>query len=341
MLNSLQQNLEYRRSVMRVLLFLTMVGGLIFAVINFYRGLWSLATIELMFGLFSFFLWRRILLTEHFQLWVMVFLFPLFITMVYAMYIPNSSVSIFVWILTIPVISYLLMGRRQGFLASLFFIICGATVYHYRFLQSDTAVNIADSLNIIFSACLMISLAHVYELNREKNEERLLELAGTDKLTGLANRMKLIETFRLYAEYAKRHKSPLAVVLFDLDYFKNINDQYGHHVGDASLRYIASFIQTKIRKTDLLARFGGEEFALLIVGSEEKDCFKLVDSIRQQLKGSPFIHDNKTIKITVSAGIATYGKDGETLEELLLKSDKRLYAAKDKGRNCVVDINNQ
>jgi diguanylate cyclase (GGDEF)-like protein len=337
MLNNLDKNLQYRRSVMRVMLLLVMVGGSTFSAINFYRGLWPLATLELIFAFFAFFLWRKVLQISHFQRWVGAFLLPFFTTMVYAMYVPNTSVSIFVWILTIPLVSYLMMGRKQGFWISLFFIASGVSVYLYRFIEGDSVINIADTLNIIISASLMMSLAHVYEVNREKNEDRLLELASTDTLTGLANRMKLRENFTLYSEYAKRHKSSLAVAIFDLDYFKKINDQYGHHVGDATLCYIANFIKDRVRKTDLLARFGGEEFVLLIVGSKEKDCYKQVDSLRQQLKDTPFIYDEVTLAMTVSAGIATYGNDGLSLDDLLLKADQRLYLAKDNGRNCVVD----
>lgn len=341
MFRNLDQNLQYRRSVMRALLIMVIIGGITFSLINFYRGLWSLAALELFFVFFAFFLWRKILNTPHFQRWVSIFLFPFFATMVYAMYVPNSSASIFVWVLSIPVISYLMMGRKQGFWVSSFFIFTGVAVYHFRFINGDLAINVADSLNIILSASLMMSLAHVYETNREKNEERLLELAGTDGLTGLANRMKLAETFALYVEYAKRYKTPLAVVLFDLDYFKKINDQHGHHVGDATLRYIADFIKNRVRKTDLLVRFGGEEFVLLIAGSKEEDCFQQVDSIRQQLTVMPFVHNEMTLAITVSAGISTYEKDGTKLEDLLLKADQRLYLAKGSGRDCVVDANNE
>ncbi|MDO6487304.1 GGDEF domain-containing protein [Colwellia sp. 6_MG-2023] len=337
MLNNLDQNLQYRRSVMRVMLLLVMVGGATFSVINFYRGLWSLAILEMIFAFFAFFLWRKILYISNFQRWVSIFLLPFFTTMVYAMYVPNTSVSIFVWIIAIPMISYLMMGRVQGFWVSIFFIVSGVSVYHYRFIEGNSVIDIADSLNIILGACLMISLAHVYEVNREKNEERLLELASTDTLTGLANRMKLKENFTLYAEYAKRHKSSLAVAIFDLDYFKKINDEHGHHVGDATLCYIANFIKDRVRKTDLLARFGGEEFVLLIVGSKDQDCYKQVDSLRQQLQDTPFIYDEVTLAMTVSAGIATYGNDGLSLDDLLLKADRRLYLAKDNGRNCVVD----
>lgn len=339
--NNLKQNYQYRRRVMRVLLFFVVVAGFIFSAVNFYRGLIPLAIMELTYALFSLFLWQIILVTARFQMWITLFLVPFFIILVYAMYVPNSSESIFVWILTVPVISYLLMGRRQGFWLSLFFISCGVTVYHFRFIGGDLAINIADSVNIIASACLMISLAHVHEINREKNEERLLELAGTDKLTGLANRMKLMDTFKTYAEYAKRHESPLSVVLFDLDFFKNINDKHGHHVGDVTLRNIAHFIEGKIRKTDLLARFGGEEFALLIAGSSEENCFQRVNLVRQQLSETVFSYEEKPLAMTVSAGISTFGSDGTSLDDLLMKADQRLYLAKDNGRNCVVDANNE
>lgn len=340
MLDHLEQNIQYRRHVMRVLLMVTFIGGLTFSIINFYRGLWPLATLELIYGVFSLVLWRKILNVGHFQAWVLAYLTPFFIIMMYALYVPNSSDSIFAWILTIPVISYLLMGRKQGFWFSIFFIICAIIIYHLRFLGRDIPLNIAVSLNVILSACLMIALAHVYEVNREKNEERLLELAGTDKLTGLANRMKLAESFQRYSEYAKRHLAPLTVVLFDLDFFKRINDQHGHHVGDAALCYVADFIQTKVRKTDLLARFGGEEFALLMLASDAKDCYRHIDLIRQQLMQAPFIHNKGAINITMSAGLAVYGEDGKDLDNLINTADRRLYLAKDNGRNCVVADDN-
>ena len=336
MLGHLTQNLQYRRDVMRVLLMVTFIGGLVFSAINFYRGLLPLATLELAYGMLSISLWFRIKHTPHFQLWVVAYLTPFFIIMMYALSVPTSSESIFSWTLTIPMISYLLMGRKQGFWFSLFFIAFGVIIYHLRFMGSDIPLNIAVSLNVIFSPCLMIALAHVYETNREKNEERLLDLAGTDKLTGLANRMKLAESFQIFSEYAKRHQSPLTVVLFDLDCFKNINDQHGHHVGDAALCYVANFIQSKVRKTDLLTRFGGEEFALLMVASDLQACYQHVDGIRQELMQSPFIINKEVIGITVSAGIALYGKDGLDLSDLLLSADRRLYLAKDNGRNCVV-----
>ncbi|GAC34769.1 GGDEF domain-containing protein [Paraglaciecola polaris] len=338
MTDQLVQNIQYRRDVMRVLLIITFIGGCIFSVVNFQRGLWQLALIELVYGLFSLWLWRRILTTEHFQRWVTIYVVPFFIIMIYGLSVPQSSESIFVWILTIPVISYLLMGRKQGFWFSLTFIICGILAYHWRFISTEHnfSLNVAISVNVILSSFLMMTFAHVYEKNREQNEDRLLSLAGTDPLTGLANRMKLNESFHQLSALAARHQDPLTVVLFDLDLFKSINDVHGHAVGDDALRHVANFLQKNTRKSDLLARFGGEEFALLMVATDIDKGHQQVNALRKLLMKTPFTTQKCEIQITLSAGIASFGQDGHDLDNLLDKADKRLYFAKENGRNQVI-----
>ncbi|MFA3789527.1 GGDEF domain-containing protein [Aliiglaciecola sp. SL4] len=334
-------NTQYRRKVLQVLLMITFIGGFVFGLINNYRGLYLLAGLEMGYGIFSFLVWRRIMNTTRFQFWVMAYLLPFFSIMMFALSVPNSSQSIYVWILTIPVISYLLMGRKPGFYFSIVFMTLGICIFHLKFLTDDIPLNVTVSLNVVLSSVLMIALAHVYECNRETNEERLMELAGTDKLTGLANRMRLVDSFVATSEYAKRHNLDMSVVLFDLDFFKNINDLHGHHGGDAALCFVANFLQKHTRKSDLLARFGGEEFALVMQGSKPNDSFHQVDSLRKKLLETPFIYNKQTVNITFSAGISHYGADGINLDDLLVKADERLYLAKEKGRNCVVDHNLQ
>ncbi|WP_416307619.1 GGDEF domain-containing protein [Neptunicella sp. SCSIO 80796] len=336
MKGQLTQNLQHRRDVMRLLLLITFFGGCVFSVINFYRGLMPLAILEISYGLFSLVLLRIVPTTANLHKWILVYLLPFFTIMMYALARPNASEAIFAWILTIPVISYLLMGRKHGFWCSAFFIVIGISVFHWRFMDKDIGLNIATSLNVILSSCLMMTFAHIYERNREQNEERLIELAGTDRLTGLANRMKLTEAFQHLSAYAKRHQSPLVMVLIDLDYFKNINDQYGHHVGDLALCHVADFLKARVRQTDILARFGGEEFALLMVGASLRESYQQVDSLRQQLMQTPLLTEQTEILINFSAGIAIFGDDGMELNELLAKADNRLYLAKRNGRNQVV-----
>ncbi|MBC3767831.1 GGDEF domain-containing protein [Neptunicella marina] len=336
MTGQLVQNVQHRRDVMRLLLSITFFGGMFFGVLNLYRGLLPLAVLELVYGAFSLYLLRIVKHTPDLKKWTLIYLLPFFSIMMYALYVPNSSSSIFAWVLTIPVISYLLLGRRWGFWLAAVYITIGVVVYHIKFLSDDGTLNLALSVNVLLSACLMMTFAHVYEKNREQNEQRLLELAGTDRLTGLANRMKLSEDFNRCRSFARRHQTPLTLILLDLDYFKNINDQYGHHVGDLALCHVADFFQQRIRKSDLLARFGGEEFAILMTAAELADCVMHIDQLRQELQQTPLVTDSQQITITFSAGMASLGKDGDDLQQLLHSADTRLYQAKNNGRNCVV-----
>ncbi|WP_339719660.1 GGDEF domain-containing protein [uncultured Paraglaciecola sp.] len=334
----LVQNIQYRRDVMRVLALFTCVGGLLFSVLNFYRDIYILSAIELGFCFYSIFLWRIIPTTPHFSTWVLFYIIPCFLVIQYALFLPQSSEAMFVWILTIPLVSYLLLGRQKGFWVSVFFIVLGLIVYHWRFIDDSNSftLNTAISINVCFSAIMCMAIAHVYELNREKNEQRLLALAGTDKLTGLANRMKLEGGFEHYSLLSKRHNINFIFVLIDLDFFKNINDQYGHDMGDKALCYVADFLKKNIRESDLLARFGGEEFSLLMTSSDIDEAYQHINLIREKLSQHPFIRDNHSIKITMSAGLATYGIDGTSLDSLMKKADERLYMAKSNGRNCIV-----
>lgn len=331
----LVQNIKHRRDVMRTLLIIIFLGGLCFSVLNFYRHVYVLAFLELAYAIYSITLLKIISKTDHFQRWVIAFIIPLFTLIVYALTLTETSKSMFVWILSFPIVSYLLMGKRVGLWMSLFFISISLGVYHAKFLNLEESLNIAESLNVIFSSALMIAFAHVYEKNREDNEIRLLELAGTDSLTNIPNRLKLYETFSLWAKSPQAKNSPMSVALIDLDHFKDINDKYGHSIGDEALRHVVNFINSKGNPKAMLARIGGEEFALKMMNTSTNECFDYVDSLREQLSNNPLSIDNHSIKITFSAGISTFGDDGTTLNALLASADKRLYIAKSQGRNCV------
>lgn len=340
MTDQLIQSTQHRRDVFSALLLIISLGGISFFAINIYRELYFLATLELIYSFYSMFLFTIISTTQYFQRWVLAFIIPLFTLILYALTLLQTSNSIFVWILAFPIISYLLLGKKLGLKVSLVFITIGLFLYHYRFIISLESVNIADSFNIIFSSALMISFAHVYEKNRELNEIRLLELAGTDNLTNLPNRLKLYESFNQWNKHTNEHELVLSVGLIDLDFFKRINDQYGHSVGDEALQYVANFVNQRKRDNAIFARIGGEEFALKVLGASINECHQYINELRIELSKLPLITKNNIqINITFSAGISTYGEDGTTLDALLANADKRLYIAKSNGRNCVVSSN--
>jgi diguanylate cyclase (GGDEF)-like protein len=161
-------------------------------------------------------------------------------------------------------------------------------------------------------------------------------LTQRDALTGVFNRRHLQE--RLWSEvaYARRHGTPLSLILLDIDHFKQINDQHGHAVGDEALRELAQSLSALTRKEDVLARYGGEEFALVARGICRDEVLALAERVRLAVERQSLRTDRGTLTFTVSIGIAhsATGADADG-QALLGAADRALYAAKDAGRNSV------
>jgi diguanylate cyclase (GGDEF)-like protein len=163
----------------------------------------------------------------------------------------------------------------------------------------------------------------------------LSQMASTDELTQLSNRRRFSETLRLEVARSRRAGTPLSLVLGDLDHLKRVNDSYGHPAGDAAIRHAADAFKRGRRETDLAARLGGEEFALLLPGSDPAGAIRAAERIRAELAASslPVVGT-----VTLSMGVASFPEDASSEEELVRVADERLYAAKAAGRNCVVAV---
>jgi diguanylate cyclase (GGDEF)-like protein len=160
----------------------------------------------------------------------------------------------------------------------------------------------------------------------------LSQMASTDELTQLANRRRFSEGLRAELARARRLESRLSLVLADIDHLKAVNDTYGHPAGDAAIRHVADVLREGRREIDLAARIGGEEFALLLPGSEPSGGLRAAERVRQRLNAT----EVPTIgTITVSMGVASFPEDGNSEEQLIRVADQRLYAAKEAGRNRV------
>jgi diguanylate cyclase (GGDEF)-like protein len=137
--------------------------------------------------------------------------------------------------------------------------------------------------------------------------------------------------------YAVRHGKSVAVVLFDIDHFKRVNDTHGHPAGDRVLCHVAESISRWLRSEDLLARYGGEEFVALLRGADVRAAYQMAERMRVLISERPALVEGKSIPVTISAGCAALGCTNERVPEALLAvSDRRLYAAKRAGRNRVV-----
>ena len=165
--------------------------------------------------------------------------------------------------------------------------------------------------------------------------EKLKTLATRDSLTGTLNRGSFFDTANHLLELSQRQKLPASFILIDLDYFKNINDTYGHFVGDKVLIHFTDTVQSMIRESDLIGRVGGEEFALFLPNTGLDNAFKLASKIRKAVVDSTLEVDGETVIYTVSQGVASSELKDCSVIELFKVADLKLYCAKDKGRDRV------
>jgi diguanylate cyclase (GGDEF)-like protein len=159
-------------------------------------------------------------------------------------------------------------------------------------------------------------------------------LASTDNLTGIYNRHKFEELFKIELARVARYKNKLALIMLDIDHFKKVNDTYGHDIGDLALKNVVNVINSNIRHTDIFARWGGEEFLILCPETDSENALILSEKLRRAIEVTVF---KKVGKVTCSFGVASY-EDDEAGDSFLKRVDNALYTAKDEGRNRVVVI---
>ncbi len=165
--------------------------------------------------------------------------------------------------------------------------------------------------------------------------EEVASLAVTDPLTGLFNRRHFFSVAGIEFQRAKRHGRDLALIMLDLDYFKVVNDKFGHAAGDLVLRTVATQCLSIVRATDLICRFGGEEFTVLLPETTPSSAVVVAEELRREIAHLRVRHETEEIMVTASMGVAGFDDACDDLEHLLRRSDHALYAAKRAGRDCV------
>jgi diguanylate cyclase (GGDEF)-like protein len=176
----------------------------------------------------------------------------------------------------------------------------------------------------------------VNKLQLKAANEQLERLSQTDGLTQLHNRRHwqqcLEHEFDLYARYS----GMASLVMIDIDHFKNINDTYGHLAGDKVIQHIAHLLSHSLRETDCVGRYGGEEFAVVMPNTSGTDALNFTERLREKIAESTVVYEGLKIKVTVSLGVCEIGKHITSSSSWISCSDKALYEAKQKGRNCSV-----
>ena len=169
--------------------------------------------------------------------------------------------------------------------------------------------------------------------------DELSELVSTDALTGLFNFRHFKTVLQAEMDRSKRSGIPTSLVLVDLDHFKAVNDTYGHEIGNQALQHLAEILRSEVRTTDIVCRYGGEEFAMIFPETHLNLAVKVADRIREQIAANPVPLEDGEINLTASMGASVYMKTSVLdIEDFVDSVDKYLYEAKQSGRNCICHI---
>jgi two-component system cell cycle response regulator len=199
---------------------------------------------------------------------------------------------------------------------------------------TEVALTPGDQLQIGSEVLLRFSMVDVAE---EALARQLFESSTRDALTGAYNRKYFMGRLAAEVAYAERHKTRLALLLFDLDHFKKVNDVHGHIAGDAVLRHVGMVVARLLRAEDVFARYGGEEFTILVRGISSENVLRLAQRIRRTVADAKLPGELRGLSVTLSIGMALLdeaAKGGAI--GLVQMADARMYVAKENGRNCVV-----
>ena len=276
----------------------------------------------------------------------------------YLMYYAQQARGVFLLLGVSAVMYGLFQMSTRAFL-----VLTGAVLASYAFLialltltrPSEIVLQVEILQLFALGACLLQFSGlggHITKLRarvKQKNSElegrnrqlelaflRIEELAMRDELTGVFNRRHLMDTIRTEKQRSDRTGRPSSICILDIDFFKNVNDKYGHLAGDQVLREIAATASAALRQTDCFGRYGGEEFACILTDTSTEGAMITAERIRANIAQLRFPHMDKDLKITISIGIADFTRDEETTATFQ-RADEALYRAKQTGRNrCVV-----
>lgn len=165
--------------------------------------------------------------------------------------------------------------------------------------------------------------------------DKIYRMATIDAGTQIFNKKYLLESLDAEFKFAKVYQKPLSLIMYDLDFFKKVNDVYGHNAGDFILKETASLVKSAIRKEDVFGRFGGEEFCVLLPNTELKVAVELAERLRAMIEAHTFNFESQSIKQTVSIGVCQQSNQHQSVQEFMEDVDKKLYDSKHNGRNRV------
>ncbi len=239
------------------------------------------------------------------------------------------------WLIIFPLVAYQLLTTKMAtYLFVAFTLVVTVTIglnQETWGLEAPKATLLNVTASLIFGGAIVYYL----EMTVEKSLQSLHVLSTKDALTNTSNRMTLLNSMHIEIKRSLREHKSFSLIMFDIDHFKNINDTYGHQVGDVVLIEFTTVIENAVRETDILGRWGGEEFILILPNTRLDRAKNIAEKILAQIRQHQF---SSIGKLTSSAGVIEFRRN-ESAEESFDRVDKLLYKAKESGRNCFIAEN--
>jgi len=330
------ESMDFRRPVLAGLMMFMLLMLSWHTVAEVRYGLGLMVFLEGGFAVYSaillYFVWRA-----PYSRWLAIaFVVPAVAIILTAMFHPDTPNNVFVWTFIFPILTYALLGLRLGFAVTLTGSILALAAYLSKAGDLSQGRDILVLTDVVICMSIIWVIAHMYELYRQRSVEVLQRMATTDELTGLQNRRQMEPAFAHLSQIADRQTQVLAVIVVDLDHFKQINDRWGHDAGDTVLRHAAELLLKNVRKSDWAFRTGGEEFCLLLQVKDAAGAVTVAETIRAAVETAPCLYNHKQIELSASIGVAVYPNESRDFERLLQRADAYMYRAKQAGRNRVV-----
>jgi diguanylate cyclase (GGDEF)-like protein len=268
----------------------------------------------------------------------------LMLLMVYLVYTGGNSNTGPLWIYIVPPVALFFGGMRKGtrnigfFVLIISFLMFGPTE---NWLVAQYSFEFKSRL--LYSFLTVTCLFAFYEYVRQSSFQRIKEMSDSfesqamhDPLSGLLNRRGMLEELQSEFDRSRRYKNAMTVMMCDIDYFKTVNDKYGHDKGDEVIQSLAQLFQSLLRKQDSLARWGGEEYLFLLPETDAHQATQLAEKLRKKIEETGYKHNNMSFHVTVSLGIHQL-RESDTVNQAISQADRGLYQAKEQGRNrCIV-----
>lgn len=325
-----------QRFLLRLIFLITGLTLGFFCLLQALEGRYVLAVFEL--AATTVLLWAawRVTRARNVTLWVYLYLLPLFCFLIYILTMPGASVAAFVWVYLVPILSYLLLGRKAGFVLAAPFMTLVALAYLLRYGLPEGPAEWIDLGNGLLCGLLVLVFVHLYEGRRAEAQRALQNMAETDALTGVANRGHFQAYLERSIKESTRTHSPFVLVILDVDLFKEVNDRWGHDAGDAALQHICRCLVERLRATDFVGRLGGEEFGIVLSNTDIDAGVQLVEDLRDRIASTCLEHEQYSIALSATFGLAEWPVDGNNSSALYRSADRRLYRGKARGRNRLI-----